>query len=33
MFEDRMIAYCLKFLENEKAFSRAELMEAMQEND
>ena len=32
MFEDRMIAYCLKFLENKETFSRTELMETMLEN-
>lgn len=32
MFEDRMIAYYLSFLENKTTFSRAELMETMQEN-
>lgn len=32
MFEDRMLAYYLKLLENKTTFSRAELMEAMQEN-
>ena len=32
MFEDRMTAYCLKFLENKTAFSRSELMETMREN-
>ena len=32
MFEDRMIAYFLNLLENKETFSRAELMEVMQEN-
>ena len=32
MFEDRIIAYYLKYLENKTTFSRAELMETMQEN-
>ncbi len=32
MFEDRMMAYYLKFLENKTTFSRAELMETIQEN-
>ena len=32
MFEDRMMAYYLKFLEDKPTFSRAELMETMQEN-
>ena len=31
MFEERMMAYCLKFLENKTTFSRAELMETIQE--
>ena len=32
MFEDRMIAYYLKILENKTTFSRRDLMEVMQEN-
>lgn len=32
MFEERMMAYYLKILENKTTFSRAELMETMQEN-
>lgn len=32
MLEDRMIAYYLKFLENEKTFSRTELMNTMQKD-
>lgn len=32
MLEDRMMAYYLKFLENKITFSRAELMETIQEN-
>ena len=32
MFEERMMAYCLKFLENKTTFSRAEFMETIQEN-
>ena len=32
MFEDRMMAYYLKFLESKTTFSRADLMETIQEN-
>lgn len=32
MFEDRMMAYCLTILENKTTFSRAELMETIQES-
>ena len=32
MFEKRMVAYYLKFLENKTTFSRAELMKTIQEN-
>ena len=32
MFEDRMMAYYLKILENKTTFSRAEFMETIQEN-
>lgn len=32
MFEERMVAYYLKFLENKSTFSRVELMETIQEN-
>lgn len=32
MFEDRMIAYYLKFLENKEIFSRTDLWDAMQED-
>ncbi|MBO4987683.1 MAG: hypothetical protein J6C63_02405 [Lachnospiraceae bacterium] len=32
MLEDRMMVYCLKILENKATFSRAELMETIQES-
>lgn len=32
MFEDRMMTYCLKTLENKVTFSRADFMEIMKEN-